>query len=155
MKTHGMRDHPLYKTWCEMRYRCENPNKHNFRYYGGRGISVCVRWQDFEAFAEDMGVRPEGMTLDRIDPNGNYEPENCRWATKKQQMNNRGNYNRILTVKGRRVTMTQASRLWRVPVGTIWMRLKLGWGEEDAAIRSVRKHKPYQANLRAEGKAYG
>lgn len=80
-----------YRTWKEMRQRCRNPNGDKWRWYGGRGITVCVEWDDFERFLSDMGDRPEGMTLDRIDPDGNYCKANCRWATSKQQAEtNRG-----------------------------------------------------------------
>ena len=72
-----------------MRARCRNPNDSDFANYGGRGISVCDRWDDFAAFIADLGVRPAGLTLDRIDSDGNYEPGNCRWATAKEQAANR------------------------------------------------------------------
>jgi hypothetical protein len=69
--------------------RCTNPRRDNFSYYGGRGIEVCDRWRTFENFLADMGERPTGLTLDRVDNDGNYEPGNCCWATRKQQISNR------------------------------------------------------------------
>jgi hypothetical protein len=77
-----------HSSWVHMRQRCTNEKNKYFAYYGGRGITVCERWKSFDAFVEDMGIRPEGRTLDRIDPNGNYEPDNCRWATPKEQSAN-------------------------------------------------------------------
>ncbi len=88
-KTHGYTNTPTYRSWNAMNTRCKNPNTDNFKHYGGRGIQVCDRWNNFENFLNDMGERPDGKTLDRIDVNGNYKPENCRWATYSQQSRNK------------------------------------------------------------------
>jgi len=77
-----------YSTWQAMKSRCQNPKNRAFKHYGGRGISVCERWQDFTAFLSDMGEKPSGKCLERIDNDGNYCPENCKWETQIEQMHN-------------------------------------------------------------------
>lgn len=107
-----LEEHPLYKTWKTMLTRCYNPNSMSYKHYGGRGIKVCERWSGengFENFVNDMGERPNGTTLDRIDVNSAYCPENCRWATTEQQMNNRTDNSRVI-LDGESITCSQLCR---------------------------------------------
>lgn len=124
----------IYNTWTGMRERCHNPRNQMFPRYGGRGIKVCERWMKFSNFLADMGPKPPGgraVSIDRIDNNGDYEPENCRWTTAKQQARNRSN-NTFLSLD--ELTMTQGEWELRLGLskGTIYHRIKAGWSLERA-----------------------
>ncbi|AFN39083.1 HNH endonuclease [Burkholderia phage BcepMigl] len=122
-ETHRMSGHPLYKTWTAMKQRCENPNARGYDDYGGRGIRVCERWQTFENFLADMGERPEGMTLDRFPGvNGNYEPGNCRWATKAEQSRNT-RVNISITIDGETKVLADWCRQFGVKYTTVYCRI--------------------------------
>ncbi len=125
---------PEYRTWDSMRRRCGNPADKQWPSYGGRGITVCERWQVFDNFIADMGPRPKGppkYTLDRIDNDGHYEPGNCRWATHQIQQNNKRS-NRPITINGE--TMNLMQWLERVGIGSrcFYHRLSLGMTPEEA-----------------------
>jgi hypothetical protein len=94
---HGMTNTPTYQTWGNMIARCTNPKNTGYYLYGGRGISICERWFDFNNFFADMGKRPPRKSLDRIDNDGNYEPSNCRWATRKEQRRNQRTVSKLAT----------------------------------------------------------
>lgn len=124
--SHNQTQSPEYSSWSSMKSRCLNKNAPNYHNYGGRGIGVCQRWLDFKNFLEDMGPRPKGTTLERIDNDGNYCPENCRWASSQDQhRNTRANKN--LTYKGK----TQCQAAWADEFGirrnTFQKRIANGW----------------------------
>jgi len=122
-RTHGLTKSPTYKPWQHMLERCLEPKTKNYKDYGGRGIVVCERWLDFNNFLYDMGMKPPGLEIERKNNNGNYEPNNCCWATRKEQSNNKRN-NRFLAWGGR----TQTIRQWEEELGfkraVLWGRLK-------------------------------
>lgn len=117
-----------YESWRGMIRRCTNPKYALYKDYGGRGIKVCDRWlNSISAFTEDMGQRPPGgFYLERINNNGNYEPGNCRWATRKEQARNKRN-NHLITLDGVTLTLAEWSERSGIHFGTILMRIKLGW----------------------------
>lgn len=120
--THGKTKSRVYVIWKGMRRRCEKPQALEFKNYGGRGISVCERWKRFENFLADMGEPEEGLTIERINNDGNYEPSNCKWASYADQLNNRRN-NRFVDAYGKRQTLSQWSKELKIPLSTIRNRL--------------------------------
>ena len=134
LTTHGQSKTPVYKVWAAMLARCAHPTNPAYHNYGGRGISVCERWLKFENFIADMGQRPSDKhSIDRIDNSGNYEPNNCRWATKKEQCNNMRS-NRVLRFDGKDKTIAQWSEVMGLPTYTIRGRLRRG----DTVERALR-----------------
>lgn len=131
-KSHGRSYDPIYNVWQRMIARCYGRYSDSFANYGGRGITVCERWRNsFEAFLVDMGERPEGTQLDRIDNEKGYSPENCRWATIKQQNRNRRG-NRFLTLNGRTLTVAGWAEELGLRVGNVYSRLSRGKSVEEA-----------------------
>lgn len=136
--THGMSKTGLFTVWHMMIQRCFNEKHRHFASYGGRGITVCERWRNsFENFFADMGERPTGLTLDRINNDGNYEPGNCRWANRLSQANNRRN-NHLVTHNGVTQTISQWARIKKMNKVTLKDRLKLGWTVDAALNTPVR-----------------
>lgn len=136
--THGMYGSPEYKSWRAMLDRCRNPNSYAFDDYMGRGITVCDRWSKFENFYADMGSRPPGLTLERVDNSKGYTPGNCEWVTRKQQTNNRRS-NVNITYNGRTQTVSQWENEFEVRRGFFHERLRAGWSPEKAFTTPSRK----------------
>lgn len=128
-----------YRVWCKMKSRCENVRNCDYHHYGGRGIKVCCRWSvSFENFLSDMGRRPSKLhELDRYpDNNGNYEPGNCRWATRRQQNRNKRT-NRLITINGETKCLVEWAEVSGVGAGTILWRLDRGWDVHRAVFLPV------------------
>lgn len=130
-----------YRAWNDMLARCKNPNNKRYPNYGGRGIRACKRWEQFEHFLADMGERPQGLTLDRRNNNGNYTPSNCRWATRTEQNRNQRR-NRMLTHNGETKCLAEWVEVVGVPRSTLRRRIQSrGWAN---AIRMSRQSMPAQ-----------
>lgn len=144
MKTHGhTRENkhgtPTYQSWRSMLYRCRQPSHLHYDRYGGRGITVCEKWQGPEGFANflrDMGERPEGCSLDRIDNNGNYEPRNCRWVGQKTQHQNKTS-NVLLTLNGRTQCLSAWAEELGVGITTLGARKRKGMTDEEVLTQPV------------------
>jgi hypothetical protein len=131
---------PEYITWSGMHDRCRNPKNKRFAQYGGRGIAVCERWQDFAVFREDMGARPSSRyTIDRIDNDRGYEPGNCRWATRLEQNSNQ-RHTRTLVAFGRRQSMSAWAREIGITRESLRDRLAKGMSVEDAVSKVAVGH---------------
>ena len=129
--THHMTNTQEYNIWAIMKQRCLNKNNPKYKNYGGRGIKVCEEWLKFDNFYKDMGERPEGKSIDRIDNEKGYFKENCRWATLKQQGRNKRN-NRIITYKGKTMCLPEWAEALKITYSSLEHRLNRGWNLERA-----------------------
>lgn len=139
---------PLYVVWGAMIQRCTNPRNKQFKDYGGRGIFVCDRWRSFAHFAADMGPRPSGFTLERIDNNRGYEPRNCRWATRTEQNSNKRNCIYLVVHNGVRLTLREYCRRHSLRYRPIVKRIQdRGWPLEMAVQIPVSKSRNHNDAL--------
>ncbi len=146
--THGYTHTSTYKTWGSMKQRCLNPKNPSYKNYGGRGIKLCERWMSFGAFLSDMGPRPKGKSIERLDNDGNYEPSNCAWATIREQANN-CRKNRFVEFRGNTVSISEAHRISqsKIRLALVYDRIQRGWTIDEAltspllsqADREIRK----------------
>lgn len=144
-KLKGFAETRIYRIWDKMKQRCYNPNQNYYKDYGGRGIEVCDEWlgeNGFENFLEWAVANgyDNSLSIDRINPNGNYEPSNCRWADNIQQANNKRN-SHLITYKGETLTVAQMARKYYVPDGIFRCRLRCGWSIDDIISIPPTKHK--------------
>lgn len=137
---HGGRETKLYDVWTSMRQRCENPRNKRFSRYGGRGIRVCDEWDSsFKAFREWAYTHgyDEGLSIERVNNDGDYSPENCIWADRFTQSNNRST-NHWVEIDGETLTMQQAATRYGIPYGTFRGRLQRGWSAAEAVTERRR-----------------
>lgn len=137
--THGMTASAIYSVWHAMKGRCLNKNAKEYRYYGGRGITVCARWLNFVSFFQDMGHPPDGLTLERIDNNANYSPEIFRWATRKEQARNRRD-NHFLTLGSTTLCLEDWAIRQNLNLGTLRDRLQRGWPPTQALLQPAQRY---------------
>lgn len=136
-ESHGKRDTKIYQCWHNMKSRCTNKKHPQYKHYGGRGIFVCKEWVSFRNFFSDMGDRPEGMTLERKDNNKGYSKDNCKWATAKEQANNRRS-NRLIPFNGKRLSLSEWAKNLCIDKSALRLRLKK-WTVERALTESSKR----------------
>jgi len=148
MTTHGKTESPEYRVWGSMIKRCCNPKANRYDRYGGRGISVCERWQSFEAFFEDMGPRPSPKhSIERRNNDGNYEKANCYWATWKEQARNKRT-SRMLEFNGKTMCLAAWAEETGIASKVLCLRLRIGWSIERALTTPVQKTRKDQGRNR-------
>lgn len=139
---HGKRHEPIYKIWSAMKRRCNSPKDKRYNNYGGRGITICDEWEkNFETFYEwsmKNGYK-KGLTIDRIDCNGNYEPSNCRWVTTKVQNRNYSRNHKV-TYEGNEYCIVELSEMFDIPYRRLLWRLNKGWSIEKALEKGDKRY---------------
>lgn len=151
--THGKSGTSIYWTWSNMIERCSRVTHKDYCNYGARGIYVCERWKKFENFYADMGDRPEGLSLDRIDNDGPYSPENCQWTTPSQQTINSSRAHKV-TFQGETLALCEWDKRLGIPAKTIERRLREGWSVERALTTPNRAPKPNRVILTHNGETH-
>jgi len=132
---------PTYKSWANMLQRCSNPNWHAYRHYDGRGIAVCEEWHSFSVFLSEMGERPTGHSIERKDNNAGYSKQNCRWATRSEQISNRQNTISV-TLDGQTKTLKQWCAVMNLNYTSVWYRIRrAGWTTELALKTPIEKRR--------------
>lgn len=147
---HGMRRTPTYNTWQCMKNRCLNRKSSDFNRYGGRGVLMSSRWKSFKNFLEDMGERPKGATLDRVNNKDGYYKNNCRWATAKEQSRNTSS-NVVLQFDGRKMTAAEWSEVLSIPRYCIYTRIKKGWSVDRTLTEPVHLEKSRNQRRNEDG----
>lgn len=139
--THGLSSHRLYNIYSKMKNRCYKADDPKYYRYGARGITICEEWlSSFRAFYDWAMANgyEDGLSIDRINNDGNYSPENCRWATNTEQQNNKST-NRLVSYNGELMTIADAARAANIPMPTLWWRMKNGWNEDKLFIPVYRR----------------
>lgn len=145
-RTHGMSKTAIYSIWDSMIQRCYNKNRRDYKTYGAKGIKVCDKWKnDFVAFFNDMGHRPDGMSLDRIDTTKEYSPENCRWASSKIQSRNRTD-NKMISFNGKTMCLQSWSEEIGINKNTLYARFLRGWDAKRSLTEPVATIYSHQKN---------
>jgi len=135
---HGMHETKTYFVWRSMKARCSNPNNPYYCRYGGRGIEVCKKWNEFKGFLDDMGEKPDGLTIDRINNDKGYSKENCKWSTWKEQQRNRCS-NTLLTLDGISRPVSEWAEMYGLHNNTMYGRLKRGWSHKKTILTAARR----------------
>lgn len=148
---HGMRHSKIYTVWCNMKARCNNPNDKRYDRYGGRGIKICPEWENsfiaFYTWAMESGYQ-ENLTIDRIDNNRGYSPDNCRWATRAEQNRNFSG-NHLITYQGRTQCLTDWANELGISLSCIRSRIKRGWPDERLLDKRDWRYMPWQKKRQA------